>query len=199
MVRYQFCWYSHSYPRKKKPGKARRAKKRKDFLAFLESLGCHSRKSLESQEFTLGFHGKPRIWSLYQEQEKPRKARITENFPVFEGKAGVTNCSVAKNSQERKISCLSRRGLKHTQPHKKCSNVSIYLWDPPLIHVLPHSEMLINWTLNNDLSRFSVCLCQVSIWYLPKEFLIVYGLFCYSRVIWKDLLKQICFHFKEGK
>ena len=109
MVRYQlFCWYSHSYPCKKKARKSPESQEKPGDPGFLGFswfswkawVGCHSRKSLESQEFTLGFHGKPGNWSCCQEQEKPRKPKTTENFPVFQGKAGVTDCSVAKNSQE---------------------------------------------------------------------------------------------------
>ena len=148
MVRYRFCWYSHSYPRKKKPG-ARRAKKRKDFLAFLESLGCHSRKSLESQEWS--FHGKPRIClKSKKSHEKPGLLKIFLSLKERLEWLTAVLPRIAKKARNdiywNLNSLLFKEGSKHTQPHKKCSNISIYLWDPPLIHVLAHSEMFINWT-----------------------------------------------------
>ena len=55
------CWLSwlfHAFLPLKSLEKAGKARK---FLAFLESLEWYSKKSLESQEVTLGFQGKPGI------------------------------------------------------------------------------------------------------------------------------------------
>ena len=51
-------WLFHAFLPLKSLEKAGKARK---FLAFLESLEWYSKKSLESQEVTLGFQGKPGI------------------------------------------------------------------------------------------------------------------------------------------
>ena len=52
-------WLFHAFLPLKSLEKAGKARK---FLVFLESLEWYSKKSLESQEVTLGFQGKPGIW-----------------------------------------------------------------------------------------------------------------------------------------
>ena len=67
---------------------------------------------------------------------KATKARITENFPVFEGKAGVTNCSVAKNSQKSKEWHLLKFKFpafqgeaQNTRNHTKSVVTSAYIYE----------------------------------------------------------------------
>lgn len=73
------------------------SQEKEGFPGFLGKPGVW--KSLESQEFTLGFHGKPRIClKSKKSHEKPGLLKIFLSLSLFEGKAGVTNCSAAKNS-----------------------------------------------------------------------------------------------------
>ena len=109
------------YPCKKNPGKARRAKKSPELLAFpcffTSKKPGKDRKSKE----ILGFLGKPgmvfeeksrepggnswlsrKAWNLTTvgRARKAKKARNYQKCPGFHREAWITDCCIAKNSQE---------------------------------------------------------------------------------------------------